>query len=108
VVSEALVNAVDEEQRKDGRPPCGVTLHKSISTQTIEALDEESQSAKQRSILFKDGCWIVNPFGADVLRWVEPKLREMRDDPSNAKHVGKYEWFLEFFNAVKANSALRP
>jgi hypothetical protein len=32
----------------------------------------------------------------------------MRDDPSNAKHVGKYEWFLEFFNAVKANSALRP
>jgi|SRR4051812_42063369 hypothetical protein len=107
VVSEAVVNAVDEE-RKESRPPCGVTLHASVSTQAIEALDGKLQLAKQRSIVFKDGCWIANPFGADVLHWVEPKLREMRDDPSNAKHVGKYEWLLDLFNAVKANTELRP
>jgi hypothetical protein len=107
VVSGALANAAYEE-RRDGRPPCGVTLHESITSQAIDALDGKPQLAKQRSILFKDGCWMTNPFGPDVLHWVEPRLREMRDEPSNAKHVGKYDWLLGLFNAVKANEHLRP
>jgi hypothetical protein len=107
LVSEPLVWAADDEHHRV-IPPCGITLHGSVSPEEIAELDSAPQKAKQRSIVFKDGRWITNPFGADVIHWIEPKLKEMVESHRTTKHGPKYQWFLDLFKDVVADKPLRP
>jgi hypothetical protein len=107
LVSEALTRAVaDESHRKD--PPCGITLDPSVPPEAIAELDAPLQRARQRSIVFKGGRWMTNPFGAFEIQWARPKLDAMLEEHRDSCHRAKYEWMLELYRDVSEDRPLKP
>jgi hypothetical protein len=101
VVSEPLVHSVRGE--KTLKKPC-VVIHETALPR--EVIFDGAVSNFERTLLFYEGQWVVNPFGplwgtsaADRVTMLKGKYPE---------HSDKYDWFLGLYDAVRSGARLLP
>ena len=101
LVSEALVRAAQLE-KKIGNP-C-VVLHPSALPSELKY--HEGISNFERSILFYENQWIINPFSVMWGTSAASRAEELKR--KFPEHSEKYDWFLGLYQAVKSNEILLP
>lgn len=101
IVSEPLVNAIKTE--KTIKKPCIVLHPSAVPNQLIY---NGAITNCERTILFYDGQWIVNPFNIIWGLSAAERVKELKR--TYPKFVKTYDWFLELYNAVKSEEILLP
>jgi len=101
IVSEPLVNAIKTE--KTIKKPCIVIHPSAVPSQLVY---NGAISNFERTIIFYDGQWIVNPFNIIWGLSATERVKELKR--TYPKFAETYDWFLALYKAVKSEDLLLP